>query len=87
VDFANTAEAEMVLKHYQQHAIHVLDQEVRLDRSTVAETAYPPSPRLYFTGWEGDKSSLYTHFRALRSKIVDVYICKPTFTLAYQRGS
>ena len=82
VDFTNTAEAEKVLKHYQHHAIHVLGQEVRLDRSTVAETAYPPSPRLYFTGWEGNASSLQNHFGALRSKIVDVHMCKPTFTLA-----
>ena len=87
VDFTNIAEAESVLKHYQRHAVHVLGQEVRLDRSKPAETAYPPSPRLYFTGWEGDVSSLQTHFRALSSKIVDLFICESTFTPAYQCGS
>jgi len=77
VDFANTAEAEKVLKHYQHHAIHVLDREVRLDRASPPETTHPPSPRLYFTEWEGSASSLRTHFRALHSKIVDIYFCKP----------
>jgi len=45
-----------------------------MDRSSPPKTAYPPSPRLYFTKWEGDASSLRSHFRALRSKVVDVYI-------------
>jgi len=58
-----------------------------MDRSSPAETAYPPSQNLYFTGWEGDVSSLKTHFRALRSKIVDVHICKFTSALARHRGS
>lgn len=72
----STAEAEKVLKHYHHHAIHILGQEIRIDRSTPPEAAFPPSPRLYFTGWEGDAPSLRAHFRALRSKIVDFYICK-----------
>ncbi|KAF9645184.1 RNA-binding domain-containing protein [Thelephora ganbajun] len=76
VDFTNTAEAESVLKHYRHHPIHVLNQEVRLDRSSPAEMAYPPSPRVYFTNWEGNASSLRSHFRALRSKIVDICFFK-----------
>ena len=37
---------------------------------------YSPSPWLYFTNWEGDESSLRSHFGALRSKILDIYCCK-----------
>lgn len=46
-----------------------------MDRASPPGNAYPPSSRLYFTKWEGDASSLRSHFRALRSKIVDVSIC------------
>jgi len=79
VDFVNTAEAEKVLEHYRHNVIRVSGWEVRLDRSSPAETAYSPSPRLYFTKWEGDASSLRSHFRALRSKIVDIYFGKFNF--------
>ena len=75
VDFTTTAEAEEALKRYQHNPVHILGQEVRLDRSTPAEKAYPPSPRLYFTKWEGNASSLRSYFRALRSKIVDIHVC------------
>jgi len=47
-----------------------------MDRASPPETAYSPSRRLYFSKWEGDTSSLLSHFRALRSKIVDVQTCK-----------
>ena len=85
-DFKTTAEAEKVLDHYRYHPIRIRDQEVRLDRSTSADKAYPPSPRLYFTNWEGDVSSLRSHFRALSSQIVSIYISKPISTLTFDTG-
>jgi len=71
-----TVEAENALEHYQHHAIHVLGWEVRLDRSSPPATAYPPSSRLNFAKWEANASSLRSHFRALCSKIVDIYFRK-----------
>jgi len=70
VDFENTEEAEKVLEHHQRDPIHVFNWKTVLDRSS--PPGFPPSPRLYFTGWEGGESSLRSHFRALSSQIVDI---------------
>jgi hypothetical protein len=78
VDFETAGEAEKVLKHYGHHSIHILNQKVRLDRASPPAKAYPPSLQLHFTGWEGDESSLRSHFRALGSKIVNVLLCRST---------
>lgn len=72
-DFENTDEAEKVLEYYLHHPICVLDQEVRMDRASPTASAHPPSTRLYYSGWEGNLASLRAHFRALGSKIVDIF--------------
>lgn len=44
-----------------------------MDRASSTTSAHPPSPRLFFAKWEGNASSLRAHFRALGSKIVDLF--------------
>lgn len=82
VDFATTDEAEKALDHYQNHAVKILDRDVRLGRSS-PPSAHPPSSTLYFEKWEGDLSSLQSHFHALHDQIVRIHICKSTSSLAW----